>query len=1809
MKNYTFSTFSLFLLLLLGSCGGFFQKKTIEIAHKNFGKEVDVRQNLTFTFSEDMISVPMLNTWLDNDYIRFEPEVNGKFKWKSTKVLIFSPEQGFRPSTDYKAVFSEAVSAQSPTTLALKQDDRTFSFHTPYLDLLNADVFWAMGAQGKPEIRINMLFNYPVSPKEVGKAAQLNIGGKPVTYQINTPQAAKSIQLAVESSPEAKTHNQPIDLRLGKGFSLPGTDYKTPEDLTFQHTVPDKDQFRIVQAVAEYEGDEAFIHIYTNQAVGSEDIKRFVSLSPKVNFSAQKLDYGFLLKGDFAVGSTYNLEISDKLRGVFQGKLSKKFEQYILFGQVDPSISFAHRKALYLNRKGQKNIGVRIVSTPEIELTVYKIYKNNVLSFLRDNNKLYNHNYDEDYYYEGYDYTDYAQYGDVVVNKKLRAGDLKKAQGLSLINLDVSAENDFRGIYVVKLQSTESRYVQSSQVVAFSDIGLIAKHTADEVVVFANSILTAEPMQGAEITLVSSNNQFVATALTDVDGLARFPNLKKEAAGFHINMIAATKDKDFNYLHFAQTEVETARYPVEGVRYNDAGLQVFLYGDRNLYRPGETVHLRAIVRNNRWETAEKQAVKLKLLTPRGKTLSNRKGELNEEGTFETAIDLPAEAVTGTYMAEVYTANNVLLASREVSVEEFMPDRIKVSVEMDKETARPGDTFTLSGKAQNLFGPPAANRRYEIDMSVVRKHFAPKGLENYHFALFGHKNANLGGGLIEGETGEDGGFSKTFDIPKKEYQNNGILEVRAHTTVFDETGRPVSRLAVLQVPTQDAMFGIGTFDYYVKVRETVQIPLIAVNEKGQIFNKKQAKVELLRHEWQSVLEEDSNGKYRYISRQKEILLEARTLTLSGDASTFPFVPSESGEYEIRIKPEGAENYVRKYFYAYAWGSTRNSSFEVDKEGRISIETDKERYEAGETANLLFKAPFAGKMLVTIEREKILDHFILQTDKKTGTLSLPIKADYLPNVYISATLIKPSDKSEIPLTVAHGYKPLFVESPSHQLNLTIDAPEQSRSRTKHEVKIKTDGGAEVEVTVAVVDEGILQIKNYQSPDPYAFFFQKRALMVNSYDLYPRLFPELKSLASSFGAGMELAMANRQNPVPNKRVKLVSFWSGTLKTNRKGEVSYSFDVPEFSGNLRIMAVASKGKKFGSASKNMTVADPIVLSAGIPRFLSPGDLVKVNTTLTNTTDRTASLKVSLLTEGTVKPQGDRTQRIEVRPNSEKQITFALQADRTIGTGKIKIEADGLGETFVNTTEITVRPPTSLLKSSGAGLVKSGESLQLDLKKDYAKGTVKGKLLLSKSPMVQFANHLKYLVNYPHGCLEQTVSSAFPQIYFTEVTKSLGTSDGKNIHEPAKNVQAAIQKLYAMQAYDGAMFYWPGGSYTSWWGTIYAAHFLQEAQAAGYEVDDKVLEKAYTYLRAQLKSKQRKRYAFVNAAGVRKERTVVPREIFYALYVLANADKKQVSRMNYYKKRQEMMTLDSRYLLAATYMMIGDNNSYRQLLPNNFDNERAVNEFGGSFGSFIRDQALALNVLLETDPNNGQIGMLSKQLSEQLRLANYLNTQERAFAMLALGKLAKKANEAKITAKISADNKKVAKFDNAPLTLTEAVSGKQINIETEGEGNLYYFWELEGLSTTGEYVEQDNNLKVRKTFFDRNGKPIESNSFAQNDLIIAKITLSTLNNIPKIENVIVTDMLPGGLEIENPRISNIPGVSWIKNQSYPEHSDFRDDRVHFFTTATATPKSYYYILRAVTPGSYRMGPVSADAMYNGAYHSYHGANTITVTP
>ncbi|MBL7739539.1 MAG: alpha-2-macroglobulin family protein [Chitinophagaceae bacterium] len=1790
--------------------GAFFlsacKRNSISLDFTNANGEVPLLGNLVFRFNQSLVNDSLLNTWDSTDFVSFEPKIPGKFRWESPDQLVFSPSQPLLPATSYKAEIKNAVLKFSKYN-SVKGGD-AINFHTPNLTLDNSQVIWVSqgGSSTAALPQLDLYFNYLVNPADIKDKLSITVDGQNAAYELITLSPDNKISVRITSL-KMQDKDYEAKVTIAKGLK-PESGRNTTEDAIVTNlSIPSPYILTIQGMTSEHDGTEGTVHITTSQQLTGESIKALVKFDPEVSYTYEPADDGMVLRSDkFDMERSYALTIAKGLRGKIGGVLKEDYHGSVAFGELEAGISFTSSKAVYLSKKGAKNLEVRITNVPKVKLVISKIYENNLLMAQRygyypQESRVsyasYSDEYEGDYYYQ--DRSD-AMLGDVIYEKEIDTRSLPKSNGGRLLNFSQFEDRlpDFNGVYHVMIRSTEDYWVKDSRFISLSDLGLIAKEGQDKIFVFTNSIKTAAAVNGVNVSVYSANNQLIGSGATNNDGVAEIAYSKKDFGGFKPAMIIAKTGEDFNYLPFNNTRINTSRFEVGGKRNNPSGLDAFVYAERDIYRPGEKVNFSVVIRDRQWNSPGNIPLKLKFLMPNGKELKSFRKSLNEEGSVEGSVDIATSAITGGYTLEVYTSNDILLASKNFSIEEFVPDRIRVNVKLDKSSLKPGESSVLSVNAMNFFGPPAANRNYETEIQVKQKHFSPEKFSGYDFNLV-NSTSVFDKEVKEGKTDAEGNASISYVVPET-YSNMGVLQTSFYTTVFDETGRPVSRAASADIFTQDVFFGVKyDWFFYYPLNQPVKFQLAAANKEGNGANAV-ARVEVIKHEYRTFLTK-SGSYFRYESQREDKLMIENKVTVNNNA-VYSYIPRSPGEYELRVYRQGAASYVSRSFYSYgSWGGD-NNSFEVNNEGNIDIELDKKSYEAGERAKALFKTPFSGRMLVTMETDHVISYQYVDVSNRSASLDLPLTGEHVPNVYITATLIKPHEVSDIPLTVAHGFQSVTVEEKSRKIPVEIVAAKSVRSKTHQKVKVKAAAGSFV--TLSAVDNGVLQISNFKTPDPYNYFYQKKALQVTAYDLYPLLFAEVRGKISSTGGDGEMDMAKRTNPMPAKRIKVVSYWSGIAKANGSGEAEFEFDIPQFSGELRLMAVSYKGSSFGAADNTMTVADPVVISTALPRFLSPGDTVNVPVTLSNTTEKPANVTANIVTGGAVKVMGGSSQSVSLNAKSEGRATFQVVASSAIGIGNVKITVNGMGEKFEDATEISVRPPSTLQKVTSSGSIAGGTTKRLTIGlSDFMPGSTEYSLVVSRSPVLELGEQLRYLVQYPYGCTEQTISAAFPQLYYGDLADLMNLNKQYNKVNANTNILEAIRKIKMRQLYTGAVTLWDGEGREDWWATIYAAHFLLEARKAGFDVDNSLTETMLSYISNRLKNKETITYYYNRD----QNKKIAPKEVAYGLYVLALAGRTNIPAMNYYKSNPAILALDSRYLLSAAYAAAGDKKSYTALLPSAFAGEESVPQTGGSYYSDVRDEAIALNALISADPGNAQIPVMARHVADKLKTRYYLSTQERAFAFLALGKLAKAANNSTATAEIKVNGKRIAKVDDGQWRGDKnALQGTNIEIVTEGGGPLFYFWSAEGISASGAYKEEDNYLKVRRRFYDRFGTPLLSNTFKQNDLIIIGITLEHSYSTP-VENVVITDLLPAGFEIENPRTKEIPGMDWIKDAATTTALDVRDDRIHFFVDAYNNKQVYYYAVRAVSPGNYKMGPVSADAMYNGEYHSYNGAGVIRV--
>jgi len=1826
MPNRTGLTALLLLvsLSIISSCN----RTAVSLDSTNAKDEVPALGNLTFRFDQPLVSDSLVDQWDSTEYVDFEPRIPGRFRWEHPDELVFSPAQPLAPASNYKARITNAILSHSKFGRITGNTDLTF--HTPDLRVDNVTTTWVLQDENNTSAipQVDLQFNYPVNPNSLKEKMNIVVGGQPVNYALQTLSASDRVSLRLLN---LKMEDKTLDAKIGieKGLLPEGGTNGLAARIDLNTSIPSPYVLTIGDVNTEHDGTTGSIRVSTSQQIVPANLGGAITLSPAVKFTAQATETGFMITSDnFDQSKSYTLTIARSIRGRIGGILHEEYSTNITFGELEPAISFANDKGVYLSGKGTKNIEIKIVNVPRIKVVISKIYENNLLAAPQSNyrpretkgtgeTQTVSRSDDEG---EGDDESvsssssDDLTIGDVIYEQEMDTRMLPRSSTSNInriLNLDITDKlPEFKGIYHVMIRSTKNYWVRDSRFVSLSDIGMIAKEGADKILVFTNSIKTATPLNGVTVQAYGANNQLLGAGSTNADGVAEIAFTRKEFAGFRPAMLIARSADDFNYLPFSTTRINTSRFDVGGRHTNPSGLDAFVYPERDIYRPGEKVNFSVILRDRHWKSPGELPVVLKFLLPNGKELRTFRKTTNAQGSLEGSVDIAGTAITGSYSLEVYTSNDILLATQPFRIEEFMPDRIKVTTTLNKSILEAGDAAKLDIHAVNFFGPPAANRNYECEIQVHQLYFRPKNYDDFTFYL-SDQSSTFDKNVRQGKTDDQGNATEHYEVPAI-FKNIGLLQASFFTTVFDETGRPVSRRTSVDIYTQPVFFGVAEDGYlFYPLNQAITFPLIALDRNEKVVNGASARVEVIKHEYHTVL--TKNGNYfRYESQEEDRLVTSGLVTVSGETTKYSFAPRSPGDYEIRVSIPGANSYVSRDFYSWGPWDGDNSSFQVNNEGHIDISLDKTNYYTGENVTALFKTPFDGRMLITMETDRLISYQYAQVDKHTARVTLPLTADDLPNVYITATLIKPHDLSDIPLTVAHGFQSVKVEAKERHMPVEIQAQATVRSHTHQKVTVRAAPGSMI--TLAAVDNGVLQVSDFSTPDPYAHFYAKRALEVSGFDLYPLLFPEVKTALSSTGGDGEGNMKKRTSPMPAKRIKILSYWSGIAQANGSGEASFEFDIPQFSGSVRLMAVAYKDESFGGKDLDMTVADPIVLSSALPRFMSPGDTVTMPVTISNTTASGGSADVKLRLSGPLHPVGEQQQSMSIGANSEGRAEFRITASPAIGVGKVTVQVESKGERFTDETDIGIRPSAPLTKSTGSGSVEGGSGQTVNWSiGDYIPSSIDYRLVVSKSPAAELGPWLSRLVEYPYGCTEQTVSVAFPQLYFGDLadlvrSKTVDASQKANANA---NVQAAIRKIRMRQLYNGAVTLWDNEGTENWWATIYAAHFLIEARKAGFDVDKSLLSTMLGYINNRLKNRETVLYWYNRTLNKR----IAPEEVTYGLYVLALAGQPNVGVMNYYKANPNMLSLDCKYMLSAAYALAGDRRSFQQFLPASFSGEEANTQTGGSFASDIRNESLALDVLVDADPNNAQIPVMARHVVDKLKSRYWFSTQELAFSVLGLGKVARQAAGSSVTGEVLVDGKKIGTMDGNPIKLTtREIAGNavgsaapKVTISAQGRGKLYYFWETEGISATGSYKEEDSYLKVRKRFYDRYGRPLTGTSFKQNDLVIVQLILERTFSTD-VDNIVITDMLPAGFEIENPRTRNIPGMDWIKDESSPTALDVRDDRINLFVDLHSSRQVYYYAVRAVSPGVYHMGPVSADAMYNGEYHSYNGAGTIRVT-
>ena len=1765
------------------------------------GEKVPPWVDFTFTFSEPVVDNSLINTELPDRAVQFTPTVKGSARWIARDTIRFFLESPLAPSASYTVELAPKLK-QSSLGFVIT-GDRKYTFATDPFRIQNRRLEFKY-TKTHAKVDGNLTFNYPVNIADLRANLSIRLQENveiPYTLQ---PQngIAREIKIETEEIPRL-LGDQNLKVRIEKGFKCTGGQIGLKEANVKSMTLTGRGTLGVTYANVQEASGRPHISLRFSSRIPVDTVQPYIHVKPELETKIIARYREIEIHGDFKRRSQYEITVQEDLTAPDGSVLKKPYSVRLTIPDVRPHIRFVGN-GFFLTRNQNMNLGLASINVRNVNVQIEKVFGNNLVYVSKVRN--------------------WGSWTDNL-GKSIHSGALTID---SKLNEEVQTPidlgqylNDKRvGIFKVTVRDPNNYRVRDTQWVMLTDLGIIAKRAGDELWVWVNSLSNLKPVSQVTVKLISDNNQTLLSGKTNWEGFVKFSSVSQKTEGFTPFMLTVEKADDLSFLQLSRHQLSTGDFNVGGSAYLTAGYEAFLYTNRGVYRPGEKVSLAAIVRGKKNVTPPSLPTYIQILAPDGRVINEFKQDTDRRGGCEVIISLPAYAQTGSYIAKMSVAGKEI-GRTPFQVEEFMPDRMKVAVTTDKSEFDLGAEVGMDVSAVNLFGPPAANRKVKASYTLQAVPFVPiEKWRSFHFlSTMPFEKQQIT--LEDKKTDADGKARYTFQLPnsvKAPSQLNGVLTA----TVSEPGGRAVTASHRVVIHPYSHYVGIKrSSSGAIKPDQDVSFNYIAVDKSGNAVAGRDLVLTVYKVHWNTIMRRNAQGRYEYISDDQITSLESHQFVSSAEMGTFTFTPSEYGEYRVRLEDTASGAKTELKVETTGWGSVPLS---MENPTLLEMTLDKQAYLPGEIAKLQIKAPFPGKLLLTIEREKILSYRTFNLRGNTASISIPVKSSYKPNIYLSGTLIRSTDSLEEHAPArAFGITSLKLDAKSNRFSIELDAPEEIRPNSDVTLKFRVRGGQSAfsHVTIAAVDEGILQLTDFRVSDPHGYFYRQRGLKTRVYDLYSAILPEIEAVQSDSSTGGDGARlsgrAKRLNTASVMRVKPVSLWSGILRTDRYGRGTASFHVPQFNGSLRLMAVAFSGGSYGSAEKFMTVREPVVLTPTFPRFLSGGDHIQFPVSVHNGTGKDGKFHVKLQATGDVQllsggieleplvQQNMAQKQVQIAAGKEAQLIFELLTHDAIGKADFTLSASGNNESTQMSVQLPLRSAAPPVTETGHGVVSVDNAADFIFPSNLIAKSSEFTLTVSPFPAIKFAGGIRYLLRYPHGCLEQTTSKVFPLLYFSDVARTVDPELDSD-ERVDYYITSGITKLESMLTPQDHFSYWPGGRYINHWSSVYASHFLVEARKAGYEVSDRVYNGLINGLREQAKQ------ISSSQKSVDKSNRYKIAQAVYACYVLAAAGEPEKGVMHYLKNNLLSNLNDySQFRLAGAFALSGELETALSMLPISVSSQNGGNrETGTNFDSPVRSQAIILDVLAEVNENHPSIPMLVSNLSEAAsQRKRWGTTQENAFAFLALGKILKKKMDGNYTGKVTVNGEHLTNFDSAMPSIRLANTdwdGAQVKIAIEGEGSCYYYWSTFGIRRDSFIEEYDRDLEVRRRYLNEDGISYDE-EFQHGDLVIAEITVKALTS--NLENVVVVDMLPAGFEIENARLASRAGIPWLKTQDFkPDYVDIRDDRLIFFGAfPRQRERKFHYALRAVTRGTFTLPPVSAEAMYDPAKSSVAGSGKLKI--
>ncbi len=1806
-----------------------------------------------------------LNNELKENPFSFSPSLKGKAYWVSNNTIEFVPEEGtLKPGSLYECTFQlgkfvEVDKKLKEFNFSFRVQERNFTLSIEPLPITDAQ-------PDEINIKGEICFSDIVKKEEVEKILTVKDGNnKSYPVEIIPTDNLTRYQFCINQVPR---DTEDYQLTITANGSPARIDQTQSEEVL----IPAKDSFRFLSATRIDEPENGIEVVFSTPLSDTQDLKGLIEIPELSSSVFQIKENRVFIYFEANQLSKLTLNIHEGVKSS-QGK-TLGTSHSISFSEINlkPQVEMLTTAAILPDSKSLI-IPFRAVNLYAVDLSVIRIFENNVLMFMQTNslasaNELRRsgrlvykktlwlgkdtskdiHNW-ENYSIDlaglirqepgaiyrvilsfRQEYSAYPCGG--VDNQDIKFADNNTPDGLMKVSGSALSEADeavwdtpeayyyYNGgtmdwsVYRWKERDNPchpSYYMNSDRAAACnifaSNLGMIVKRNSlNKLWIAVSNILDTNPVGKAQVTVYNFQLQPIGKGETNGEG---FVEISSKGTPF---IVVAEAEKQKAYVRVVDGEEQSvSRFDVGGKEIQK-GLKGFIYGERGVWRPGDTLHISFILEDREKRIPDKHPVALEIYNPKGQFYTKMISTQGMNGFY--TFDVPTQAGDPTGLWNAYIKVGGTTFHKGLRIETIKPNRLKINLTLPKILQSTDKNVTVPLTSAWLTGATASKLKAKVEMSLSKVNTQFKNYGQYIFNDPATDFTTIKTDVFDGILNAEGKAGVTLKVPAAT-NAPGMLNVTFTTRVFEPGGD--ASIYTQSIPFSPFVSYVGINlnqpkGKYIETDKDHVFDVVTVNSQGQPVNRSNLEYKIYRISWSWWWENSDESFGTYINNSSITPVASGKLQTSGGKTTFKFrvdYPSW-GRYLVYVKDKDSGHATGGTIYV-DWPESRGRSNKTDPSGikMLTFSLDKDSYEIGETATAIIPAAAGGRALVSIENGSSVLHreWIEVTNEGDTKYTFEITPEMAPNVYLHISLLQPHAQTinDLPIRM-YGIAPVFVTNRQTVLQPQIQMPEVLRPETDFNVTVSEKSGKPMTYTLAIVDDGLLDLTNFKTPDPWNEFYSREALGIRTWDMYDNVLGASAGAYSSlFSVGGDAtlkpadAKANRFKPV----VKFI----GPFYLEKGRQQTHTLKLPMYVGSVRAMVVAGQDGAYGNAEKTAFVRTPLMLLSTLPRVLSIQEEITVPVNVFAMEKQVKNVTVSLQASGGgVQIEGSHQQSLTFNRPGDQLVFFTLKTGNKTGKATIKLTASGSGQQTKETIEIEVRNPNPIVTLRSSEWIETGQNKELSYQLGSLSANNQIKLEVSRIPSVDISRRFDFLYNYQHHCTEQLTSKALPLLFIAQF-KTIDTREAEKIKA---NVQEAIRQIYARQLPNGGFVYWPGNAVADEWISSYTGMFLTLAQEKGYAVHANVLNKWKRFQRAAAQN-----WRMPQEANNWQQWQSELQQAF-RLYTLALAGAPEYGAMNRMKE-QPGLSIQAKWRLAAAYALTGKMKPAEELVYNAETTVIPYSSMNQIYGSSDRDEAMILETLLLMNRERDALQQ-AKVVSKNLSQENWFSTQSTAFALMAMGRLAEKlSGSLDFTWTWNGKQQPAVKSAKAVFEKEISTSPKSgtVAVKNQGKGALSVdlITRTQLLNDTLPAISDNLRMDIRYASMD--GKPMSVNDIRQGTDFTAIASISNTSGTTDYTNLALTHIIPSGWEVYNERMT----VPEAEPQETTDSSgnvsgqytyqDIRDDRVlTYFNLRRGETKIFTIRLQATYAGNFILPAVQCEAMYDVNVQARSKAGRTTVS-